>query len=174
MLHRLYEYKAALGAILCRRSRLVNFIKSNFERNKDVLHSMPYVLHIEPAGNLCNLRCPLCPVGNFELDREKGLMKFEVFEEIVNQMDDSVFYIIFSGWGEPLVNKDLFRMIRLARERKIFCKMFTNATYLTAENIRALLESGINVIRCSYDGIAAESYLKDRVGGDYNTHIKNF
>jgi len=174
MLHRLYEYKAALGAILCRRSRLVNFIKSNFERNKDVLHSMPYVLHIEPAGNLCNLRCPLCPVGNFELDREKGLMKFEVFEEIVNQMDDSVFYIIFSGWGEPLVNKDLFRMIRLARERKIFCKMFTNATYLTAENIRALLESGINVIRCSYDGIAAESYLKYRVGGDYNAIMKNF
>ncbi len=174
MLHRFYEYTAALGALLSRRSRLSNFIRSNFERNHDVLHSFPYVLHIEPAGNLCNLRCPLCPVGNFELKREKGMMTFEAFKNIVNQTEDSVFYIIFSGWGEPLINKDVFKMIRLAREKKIFCKMFTNAAYLTEENIRNLLKSGINVIRCSYDGITAESYLKYRVGGNYESIMKNF
>src|SRR3989344_8337517 len=174
LLYRFYEYGAALGAVFHSRSRLFNFIQSNLERHTHNLKSLPYVLNIEPAGNLCNLRCPLCPVGNFELKREKGMMKFETFKGIIDQLDESVFYIVFSGWGEPLANKEVFRMIRLARDRNIFCKLFTNATYLTEENIRNLLKSGVNVVRCSFDGLTEETYLKYRVGSNYAAVMQNF
>src|SRR5512138_2115919 len=44
--------------------------------------SRPYIYTVD-IGNICNLRCPLCPTGKHELERPQGFMSFADFETVV-------------------------------------------------------------------------------------------
>src|SRR3989304_9882522 len=49
--------------------------------------SLPYYpskISIE-SGNLCNLRCPLCPTGQQDKSAKKGFISFNVFKKVVDE-----------------------------------------------------------------------------------------
>jgi MoaA/NifB/PqqE/SkfB family radical SAM enzyme len=52
------------------------------------------------------------------------------------------------GWGEPLLNKDLFKMIRYAKSKKVSTNFNTNAMLLS-ENTDKILDSGMDAIAFS-------------------------
>ena len=66
--------------------------------------------------NRCNLRCVMCRRTN---EIKKGIfekiygdMEFEVFKKIIDEASREGCYAIhISGDGEPLLNKDLIKMI---------------------------------------------------------------
>jgi MoaA/NifB/PqqE/SkfB family radical SAM enzyme len=74
-----------------------------------------------------------------------GLMKYELFEHIVAEIERSTIGAGLSLFlaGEPLMNKDLSRMIALARDRLHTPPLIaTNGMLLTPEFARSLVEAG--------------------------------
>ena len=128
---------------------------------------MPTFVSVEPA-NVCQLRCPECPVGmKGERLKVKGerFMSREVWERVLSEVKDTAHTIQFYFQGEPLLNKDLPQMIREAHEAGLYTIVSTNAQALTQERAEALVASGLNRIIISMDGLTDESYNAYRVGG---------
>lgn len=127
---------------------------------------MPTNLLIEPT-NICNLKCPGCPTGAGILSRPKGHMSFDNFKKIIDEAGGTLEMIMLWNYGEPLLNKDIFKMIKYGRNKNIRVVTSTNAHFLPG-NINNLIESKINKITISLDGASKETYEKYRQNGDFN------
>lgn len=135
---------------------------------------LPFILGIEP-GNICNLRCPLCPTGAGSNEAKKGFMEFELYKKIFDQLKNSLVTVNLYNWGEPLLNKDLFKIIKYIKDfkRSIFVVTSTNLNIDNKKVLVELLKSGIDEIIVSCDGASKETYEKYRVGGDFNLVMEN-
>lgn len=122
----------------------------------------PVVVGVEPL-NICNLSCMECEV-NRSMKRPKGHMSFELFKSIIDRHPHFL-RINLTNYGEPLLHKDLLKMISYASSKKNVCTIFTNATLLSDEAAKGLVDSGLKVICFSIDGVD-EVYKKVR-GHDY-------
>jgi radical SAM protein with 4Fe4S-binding SPASM domain len=111
-------------------------------------------------GNVCNLRCPLCPTGRGDKRASKGFMKFEEFKRVIDELGGYLTNLELYNWGEPLLNKDLIKMITYAKERSIPVTISTNLNILKEDMAEALISS-------------PETYSKYRVGGDFDRVISN-
>ncbi|MFA6215756.1 MAG: hypothetical protein WC768_04260, partial [Patescibacteria group bacterium] len=65
---------------------------------------------IEPI-NFCNIRCVACP-WHTVMRREKKSLSFDDFMIIFGKIKKDAKNITFYQMGEPLLNNDLFRMIK--------------------------------------------------------------
>jgi len=151
-----------------RKAKLSKFFK--FKR----VPYLPFILNLEP-GNICNLRCPLCPTGKDDPGLAKGFMSLELFKQVFDQLKKSLVSINLYSWGEPLLNKDLISIIKYAKAEKEGIRI-TTSTNLNVRNDALLVDliaSGIDEIIVSCDGVSLESYLKYRVGGDFNLVMDN-
>jgi len=101
--------------------------------------------------NHCNLRCAMCPV-NRGMKRKKGFMELSLFKKIIDETPTLEFLLAFQ-WGEPLLHKDFFKMIRYAHERGIRTMVSSNGTLLNDEMNQKLIESGLTRITFSIDGV---------------------
>jgi len=152
--------------------RLANIVKvilsyqiSNLLK-KPVVWGMPVSYSIEPT-NHCNLKCPECPSGLGTLTRPLGLLSFEKFKEIVDQIKDTGFYIQLYFQGEPFINKNLFSMIEYAAKNKIYTSISTNGILLNAEKVDKILKSSPDKLIFSIDGLDEETYQNYRYGGTF-------
>jgi radical SAM protein with 4Fe4S-binding SPASM domain len=125
----------------------------------------PIGLSIEPTTS-CNLRCPECPSGLREFTRDTGMLKYSLFKRIIDQIHKRTFYLTLYFQGEPFLNKNVYEMIAYAKTKKMYVVTSTNAHYLTEENCRKIIASGLDRLIISVDGATQESYSKYRVGGD--------
>ena len=142
-----------------------------------IAHS-PLFVSVEPA-NVCQLKCPECPVGNKTLAISRSLLAYnekpiansqklmskQVWERVLAECRDTAWVMQFYFQGEPLLNKDLPQMIRKAHEAGLYTIVSTNAQAMTQEMAQALVESGLDRIIISMDGLTDESYNAYRVGG---------
>ena len=123
---------------------------------------MPTFVSVEPA-NICQLRCPECPVGQKNLQSpisnlQSPMMSREVWERVLEQIRETAHTIQFYFQGEPLLNKDLPQMIAEAHEAGLYTIVSTNAQALTPELAKSLVTSGLSRIIISMDGLTEESY----------------
>jgi radical SAM protein with 4Fe4S-binding SPASM domain len=126
----------------------------------------PYSISIEPTTS-CNLRCPECPSGLRQLSRNTGMLTLELYQNIVDQLKDHLIYMILYFQGEPYLNPQFFEFVKYAKKNKIYTATSTNGHYLTDENAQKTIESGLNRLIISLDGIGQEEYSTYRVGGRY-------
>ena len=140
---------------------------------KTQLPYYPSKISIE-SGNLCNLRCPLCPTGQQDKSAQKGFISFDVFKKVIDEIGQSLTLIRLYNWGEPLLNKDLQKMIRYAKERGIDIKISTNLSMkMEDDQIDVLLKAGLGKIYISCNGASPSSYIKYHVGGDFELVMDN-
>ncbi len=132
---------------------------------------MPYAISVEPTTS-CNLRCPECPSGMRHFTRNTGMLNLELFENIINQMSDHLLYMTLYFQGEPYLNPSFFDFVKKAGEKKIYTATSTNAHFLTEENARKTVESGLDRLIISLDGIGQKAYGAYRVGGRYRRVIE--
>lgn len=135
---------------------------------------LPFTLGIE-TGNICNLKCPLCPTGRDDPAMKKGFMELSLFEKMIDELKDSLLLINLYSWGEPLLNPDLIEIIRYAKSVKKDIKIITS-TNLNIKNdalLERLIKSGIDEIIVSCDGATQNTYEKYRAGGDFNLLMCN-
>lgn len=130
---------------------------------------LPETVIIETSG-LCNLNCPMCVTGRSrsELHREEKILSFDNFKKVINDVHDFAVHLCLHYAGEPLLNKDIFRMIEYANKRNILTFISSNCVLLEDPGIRRkLLDSGLYKLHCSVDGATKETYSKYRPGADF-------
>ncbi|MEE3258083.1 MAG: radical SAM protein [Candidatus Latescibacterota bacterium] len=132
---------------------------------RPIVWGRPFMLMVEPT-NFCNLKCPLCPSGNGQMLRPRGNMELDDFKRLVDQLGDEVFMMMMWNQGEPYINKCFNQMVRHAHDRGIFTFTSTNGHFIRSdEQAQAIVESGLDEIIVSLDGVDQQTYAKYRVGG---------
>ena len=124
----------------------------------------PFTVSIEPTTS-CNLRCPECPSGLRQFTRPTGALSLELYRDIIDQLSPGLFYLILYFQGEPFLNPLFFKMVEYARRKRIYTATSTNAHFLNDNFARKTVESGLDRIIISLDGLDQESYEKYRTGG---------
>ena len=125
------------------------------------------------SGNICDLRCPLCPTGQGDRSAAKGMLSLASFEKILDQLGRDLITIRLYNWGEPLLNTDLVRMCELAFARRVSVKISSHLNDLSPAVAEGLLRARVKKIYVSADGATAESYARYRVGGDWKRVMDN-
>ena len=121
--------------------------------------------------NYCNLACPMCP--HEQMQREVGYMKPELFRRIIDMATPELEFAYLHHLGESLFHGRIGELIRYGRSRGVAMGLSTNATYLDERKARVLLESGLDFLVVSMDGASPDTYERIRVGGDFQTTVRN-
>jgi len=137
---------------------------------RPVVWGKPFSVSIEPTTS-CNLRCPECPSGLRQFSRNTGMLTMELYRKIADEIGNRLMYMILYFQGEPYLNPSFFDIVRDARRRRIYTATSTNAHFLTEENARKTVESGLDRLIVSLDGIGQDIYSTYRVGGRYQRVI---
>ncbi len=133
----------------------------------------PATLDIELTNN-CNLDCLMC--SRSLMKRKTGYMDVSLLRKIVEELKShppkSIGLHLF---GESLMHPDLIRMIRLIKENVSDVKLLlsTNAYFLNRDVSREIIDSGLDRIRFSLDGIDGSTYEKIRKGSDFERVVNN-
>ena len=131
---------------------------------KRTIKGLPTSIAIEPTTS-CNLRCPECPSGLRSFTRETGMLDASFFNRMIEELKSTLVNLTFYFQGEPFLNPDFLKMVKFASSRKIYTTTSTNAHYITPDVATKTVESGLDRLIISLDGITQESYEKYRVGG---------
>jgi MoaA/NifB/PqqE/SkfB family radical SAM enzyme len=138
-------------------------IKALRGRATTYCYNYPSTIQLETTTR-CNLKCSMCP--RVEELADKGLtardMSFEEFKDIIDQTK-GLFAINLFGRGEPLMCKEIFRMIDYCADRPIpYVGITTNGLLLKGRVARELSDTKLTELRVSVDGSDAETYRKVR------------
>jgi len=125
------------------------------------------------STNACNLRCIMCPTGLGLVHRKKGFMDYDLFRQIVDEMAPHVSATTLHIWGEPLLHPRIVDMIAYTHEKGLHAEISTNATLLTEDVSKAILEAGLGAIYLCLDGTNPETYEKVRRRADFETTREN-
>lgn len=74
-------------------------------------------------------------------------------------------YLLLYFQGEPYLHPEFLELVKFASERNIYTATSTNAHYLSSEQARKTVESGLDRLVISIDGTTQETYQSYRVGG---------
>lgn len=102
----------------------------------------------------CNLNCKHCG-SKCTLDNNRNEMPLQDFLPILDEVKrvvKSPILVITTG-GEPLMRKDIFECGREITSRGFYWGMVTNGLLLTEECLEKLVETGLNSISVSLDGL---------------------
>lgn len=130
----------------------------------------PVCLYLETT-NRCNLLCTTCPRTYEELEPPAD-MSWELFTRIVDQVPD-ISRVVLHGVGEPMLVKDLPRMIRYLKDRGAYVLFNTNGTVLNAKKGREISESGLDELRVSLDAADAKTFKLIRGKDYFNRIVRN-
>ena len=132
-------------------------------RRGDYAGRPPVCVYLETT-NRCNLLCTTCPRTYAELEPPAD-MSWELFTSIVDQIPN-LQRAVLHGVGEPMLVRNLPRMVRYLKDRGTYVLFNTNGTLLNERNGRALIEAGLDELRVSLDASNAKSFVAVR-GKDY-------
>lgn len=146
-------------------SKVMASMGISWAMRRPVVWGQPFMLMVEPT-NFCNLKCPLCPSGNGQMTRARGKMDIEDYRRLIDQVGDHLLLLMLWNQGEPFINPCFTEMVRYARQRRIPTLTSTNGHFIrTPQQARAVVESGLDEIIVSLDGVDQETYARYRVGG---------
>jgi len=126
--------------------------------------STPFAITLAPS-TACIFKCCYCPHSIPGTPFVKKNMMWDTFTKIVEQIqefDTKLKAIHIQGMGEPLINKDLPKMIAYIKERDIAdqLNLITNGALLTKQYSLNLIASGLDTIKISLQGLTAEKYYE--------------
>jgi MoaA/NifB/PqqE/SkfB family radical SAM enzyme len=132
--------------------------------------SDPVCLYLETT-NRCNLLCTTCPRTYADLE-PKADMSWELFQRIVDQVPN-IARVVLHGVGEPMLVKELPRMVRYLKARSAYVLFNTNGTVLTAKRGRELCDTGLDELRVSLDAADATTFRIVRGKDYFNRIVRN-
>ena len=136
------------------------------ERSPDAT-APPICVYLE-VTNRCNLLCETCP-RTFEALEPPADMSWELFTRIVDQLP-GIRRAVLHGVGEPMLVRELPRMVRYLKDRDVHVLFNTNGTLLNPRRFAELVGSGLDELRISLDAADAPTYALVR-GKDYFDRI---
>ncbi len=100
-------------------------------------------------------------------------MGLDDVKQIIHQLSGTVCYLMLYFQGEPLMNKQISEMVKLAKEERIFVNISTNGHHLDENMSDQLIHSGLDHLIISMDGMSQSSYELYRKGGNLKLVKKN-
>ena len=155
--------KMSAGRVINALKVVSSYYITRFSK-KPVQWGMPIALSFEPTTS-CNLRCPECPSGLRSFTRPTGMLEEDTFTKIIDEVSNSLWYLIFYFQGEPYLHTSFTDLVKYASKKGIYTATSTNAHYLTDANARKTVESGLDRLIISIDGTTQEVYEQYRIGG---------
>ncbi len=143
----------------------------------------PFAL-VVGVSSVCNFKCDYCIHSlsskklreiNFSLD----IMNYQTFTKLIDdtyKFPNKIKTLQFLKDGEQLLNKRLSDMILYAKKSNKFEKieLITNGSLLTPELNLKLINSGLDTIRISLQGLNREKYYEiAKVNIDFDKFISN-
>ncbi len=133
---------------------------------------MPFPTHIQlESTTKCNLDCITCSRKSLSPSRLNKDLSLSKFKYIVNSIPTLKSFQL-QGLGEPLLTKDIWKIAKYAKAKKIKLSTTINGILINEKNVDKLLDL-FGEIRISLDSVNEENYNKIRVGGNYKRLIKN-
>jgi radical SAM protein with 4Fe4S-binding SPASM domain len=145
----------------------VNILSSYYlsrMKRKPVMRGLPISASIEPT-TACNLRCPQCPSGLRSFSRPTGKLDVDLYRHMLNELGSQLWYLTLYFQGEPYLNPHFTDLVSLANKKNIYTSTSSNAHFLNDENARKTVESGLDNLIVSVDGLTQETYEKYRISG---------
>ena len=97
--------------------------------------------------NICNLKCKHCYQSAGK--RLPDELPFDKRVDIIDQLaSEGVFSIAFSG-GEPLMDKDIWKVIQRAKKNHMYVSVATNGTLITPAVAKRLSDVGVDYVEIS-------------------------
>lgn len=142
-------------------------VKHKRSRLEDVVpRSAPFSIFLDPCG-ACNFRCNFCPcnISGFQAVERHKMLEWELFEKIAEDLKafhGEVKVIDLYGFGEPLLNPRIADMVRILKENQLCreVRITTNASLLSEEKSRDLIEAGVDLLRVSVEALSTQDYQK--------------
>ena len=129
----------------------------------------PVIAMVEPTRR-CNLACPMCPVGSDRTYRPQD-MPLERFRKVIDELAPFLIHLTLHNYGESFLHRDIYHMIEYAKREGIpDVNVSTNGHFLDPSR---LVDSGLDEIMISLDGVTQETYAKYRRGGKLEKVIEN-
>lgn len=155
-------------------ARVFNIALAAYEMQtkKVAVRSRPFLAKIE-ASSACNLRCDGCRTGDAVFDYASGNMKVDNFEIMMEKMGRHLIEVLFYLWGEPLINKNLPKLVEVAHRFNVASSISTNVHFLKEDIGRALIDCQLDKMVICIDGLNQEAYGQVRKGGNLKTVMDN-
>ena len=93
-------------------------------------------------------------------------MALEDYIHIIRAIERYALRVSLYDEGEPLMNKDLYKMIKYATGKKVSTLISTNFNLFRKTDVEPLFESGLSVLEPCLDGFQQNTYEQYRKGGD--------
>jgi len=137
-------------------------------RNLDV-GQLPSRLYVECTA-ACNISCfeACCaPETGITKTRQAGMLDFDLFTRVIDEVGSSVVRIDFFNYGETFLHKRAVEMCEHVKARfsAVYLYTSTNGLALDDERARRLARSGIDEVTFSIDGATQASYERYRQRG---------
>lgn len=155
---------------------LKKFVDPLIKRKKNISNNVQYfsniplpsIIEISESGT-CNRSCSFCPRSSPDYKDIKEFISTNLIEKIAKELSEYSYegLILFSGFVEPLLDKNIFNLISILRKYlpKSRIEMVTNGDVLNEKRAKKLYESGLSTLLVSVydskeDAERLESLLK--------------
>jgi radical SAM protein with 4Fe4S-binding SPASM domain len=143
-----------LDTNLKNKSTKINETLQMVKINDEIL-PLPAEIEISESG-LCNRKCSFCPRSAPDFVEKKEFIKESLLEKFYKELQDYYYKgtIRFSGFVEPLLDKNIYNIISLTRKylNRSNIEMVTNGDALNKKRLKMLFDHGLNKILISvYD-----------------------
>ena len=165
-----------------------DLIESNFRKCRSSFQAgdlecagLPHKLRVE-ISNDCNLFCTLSNAykkhgGCEQWNAKKKIehMSFDLFKRIVDELGPYATEFWPYNYGEPFMNPQACEMLAYARSKNptMLMEVHSNGHFFPdADRCRKVMESGLDRLSVSIDGLTQETYVEYRLNGDLNKALK--
>ena len=105
----------------------------------------------------CQCNCPHCGMALYKKDKKSELTTNSWLEAIGGLSLKKARRVLFFG-GEPLLRKDILRLIAGAKKKRLETVLDTNGYLLTAKMVKNLKKAGLDIIHVSIDSANPETH----------------
>ena len=137
------------------------------EQNRTPLYpalplSTPWVINVDPSS-ICNFKCKFCFHSDNDKMIKKGIMPFNLYKKVISdikQFDAPLKTLRLYAFGEPLLNHHFCEMIQYAKDANVAESIdtTTNGSMLNPKYNLKIIESGLDRINISVEGISSQQY----------------
>jgi len=120
----------------------------------------------------CNANCIMCP--REKLTRSVSIMAQDAYEKSIDEVVGlGAEQVVLTGFGEPMLDRNLEQKIRYAKSKGLRTYIITNGSALTPKRATALLMAGLDEMRVSFYGMGSDTYNAVMRGLEFDKTVKN-